>query len=348
VGSCRVRLEPSGTVFEAGEGEAVLNAALRHGVPLRYGCLHGNCSSCKYLVSDGDVDLGNASPYSLSEREREEGWALLCCARALSDLEIQVAEDPADRLRPVIRPAEFESTLSANDRVSRSLHRLRLRLEHPMKFYPGQFLEVEVPGQPGEWRSYSMASSPSRGDEIELVILRIPGGLFSGRLEMLEAGGRLHIRGPYGVSYLREGDEPILLVGGGSGIAPLLSILEAAAEARDPRAITFYYGARTVADLPLQEEIANLQRRVPNLRYRPALSEPTADCRWEGPVGMIAQIIQRDLADASPFDAYICGPPPMCDTVSLILAAKGLQERNAFLDRFYSAVDSVATTTPRS
>jgi len=346
--SCRIRLEPSGTVFEAGEDEAVLNAALRQGVPLRYGCRHGNCSSCKYLVSDGELDFGNASPYSLSEREREEGWALLCCARACSDLVIQVPEDPTDRLRPVLRPDDFTATVSANDRVSRALHRLRLRLDRPLAFYPGQFLEVEVPGRAGEWRSYSIASAPSHGEEVDLVILKIPGGSFSGNLDRLNRGDPLRVRGPYGVSYLRQGDEPVLLVGGGSGIAPLLSILEAAAEGRDPRAFTFYYGARTVADLPLQVEIANLQRRVPNLRYRPALSEPTADCRWEGPVGMIAQVIQRDLADASPFDAYICGPPPMCDTVSLILAAKGLQEGHAFLDRFYSAVDSAAPTIPRS
>jgi propane monooxygenase reductase subunit len=342
VATCRVRLEPSGTVFQASEGEAVLNAALRQGVPLRYGCRHGNCSSCKYLVSDGEVDLGNASPYSLSEREREEGWALLCCARACSDLVIQVPEDPTDRLRPVVRPADFTATVSANARITRALHRLRLHLDRPLAFYPGQFLEVEVPGRSGEWRSYSIASAPSRCEEVDLVILEIPGGAFSGSLERLSPGTPLRARGPYGVSYLREGDEPILLVGGGSGIAPLMSILEAMAEDRDPRAITFYYGARTAADLPLREEIASLETRVQNLRYRPALSQPTADCHWEGPVGMIAQVIQHELGDASPFDAYICGPPPMCDTVSLILAAKGLQEGHAFLDRFYSAVAPAA------
>jgi len=337
--SCRVRLEPSGTSFDAAADEVVLNAALRQGVPLRYGCRHGNCSSCKYLVTEGEVDFGNASPYSLSEREREDGWALLCCARALSDLVIRVEEDSADRMRPVIPPADFAATVSANQQVTRSLHRLRLRLDRPYRFYPGQFLEVEVPGHPEEWRSYSMASSPSRGDEVDLVILRIPGGMFSGSLDGLEAGSPLHVRGPYGASYLRDGSEPILLVAGGSGIAPMMSILEFAAEQSDPRPITFFYGARTVADLPLQDEIAALQQRHADLRYRPALSEPTAACRWEGPVGMIAQVIQRDLADASPFDAYICGPPPMCDTVSVILAAKGLPEEHTFLDRFFSAVE---------
>lgn len=334
----KVRLAPSGLVFEAGEDEAVLNAALRQGISLRYGCRHGNCSSCKYRVIDGDVDLGHASPYSLSEREREDGWALLCCARALSDLEIEVPEDPSDRLRPVIRPVEHDSVIVANDRVSRSLHRLRLRLDGPMEFYPGQFLEVEVPGRPGEWRSYSMASSPNRRGEVELVILRIPGGLFSACLETLQPGDALRIRGPYGTSYLREGDEPILLVAGGSGIAPMLSILEYTAERADPRPMTFFYGARTAADLPLQDRIAAWQRGS-KVRYRPALSDPTPECRWEGQVGMIAQVIQRDVPDASGYDAYICGPPPMCDTVSLILSAKGLQEGHAFLDRFYSAVD---------
>ena len=335
--SRRIRLAPSGTTFEAGEGEAVLNAALRQGISLRYGCRHGNCSSCKYLVSDGEVELGSASPYSLSEREREEGWALLCCARALSDLEIQVPEDPTERLLPVIRPVEFSAKVLASERVSRSLHRLRLGLDRPFEFYPGQFLEIEVPGQADEWRSYSMASSPNRGDEVELVIQKIPGGLFSGCLEVLVPGTALRIRGPYGTSYLREGSDPILLVGGGSGIAPMLSMLEFAAERRDARPITFYYGARTAADLPLQERIGSFQARGATVRYRPALSEPTAGCAWGGPVGMIAQVIQRDLPDASSFDAYICGPPPMCDSVSLILAAKGLPDGHAFLDRFYSA-----------
>ena len=336
---CEVELRPSGIVFEAEEGESILNAALRQGVPLRYGCRHGNCSSCKYLVSDGELDFGRASPYSLSEREREEGWALLCCARALSDLVIEVPEDPSDRLRPVIPPVETTARLVANDRITRSLHRLRFAPERPFSFYPGQFLEVEVPTSPGEWRSFSMASSPSHPEELSLVVLRIPNGLFSSALDQLTAGDELRIRGPYGASYLRDGSDPLLLVAGGSGIAPMMSILAATSESHDPRPVTFFYGARTAADLPLAGEIETLCAANPRLRYRPALSEPTAACSWQGATGLIAQVIQRELADASPFDAYICGPPPMCDTVSVILAAKGLPDGRAFLDRFYSAVD---------
>ncbi len=335
----RIHLVPSGLSFQAGEDETVLNAALRQGIPLRYGCRHGNCSSCKYLASIGEIDLGNASPYALSEREREEGWALLCCSRALSELEIQVPEDPAQRLLPMIQPLDFSAILLANEPVSRDLRRLHLRLDHAIDFHPGQFLEVEAPSHPDAWRSYSIANAPGHGDEIELIIKRIPGGLFSGQLETFTPGAPLRVRGPYGTSYLREGDAPILLIAGGSGIAPMLSMLEAAAERRDSRPIIFYYGARTACDLPLQDRIASFEWRCISMRYLPVLSEPTASCAWKGPVGTVAQLIQRELADASQFDAYICGPPPMCDTVLTILSAKGLQEERVFLDRFYSAVD---------
>lgn len=332
----RVRILPKGTVFESREGETVLDAGLRHGVPFKYGCRHGNCSTCRYLVTDGEVDFGRASPYSLSEQEREEGWALLCCATPLSDLEIEVPEDAGQRLREVITPAEHAVTVERNEAVCRTLVRLRLRPSGDFDFYPGQFLEIEVPGC-DEWRSYSMASAPGRRGEIDLVIQKLPGGLFSEKLPELRPGTELRIRGPFGTSYLRAGDRPVLLVAGGSGIAPMLSILESLAMADDRRAVDFYYGVRTRADLPLEDEITALAAKHGRVRFRPALSEPTPECGWNGAKAMIAQVIQKELADASPFDAYICGPPPMCDTVSVILAAKGLAEEHAFLDRFYSA-----------
>lgn len=332
-----VRILPKGTVFEVKPGETILDAGLRHGVPLKYGCRHGNCSTCKYLVTDGEVDLGRASPYSLSEQDREEGYALLCCATPLCDLEIQVPEDASQRLREVITPAEHVVVVERNEPVSRTLVRVRLRPKGAFDFYPGQFLEIEVPGVPDEWRSYSMASAPGRRGEIDLVIQKLPGGLFSERLDELRPGMEIRIRGPFGTSYLRDGDRPVLLVAGGSGIAPMLSILESLTLASDRRPVEFYYGVRTRADLPLGDEIADLAARHGHVQYRPALSEPTPACQWEGPTAMVAQVIQGNLADASPFDAYICGPPPMCDTVSVILAAKGLAEEHAFLDRFYSA-----------
>jgi NAD(P)H-flavin reductase/ferredoxin len=333
-----VQLEPGGRRFTVEPGEPVLNAALRHGIPLKYGCRHGNCSTCKYMVLNGEVDFGSASPYSLSEGERDEGWALLCCAQPRSDLVIELPAEQRDRLRPTLPPRERVARIRSVEPVSRSLWRLRLSLDDPLDFYAGQFIEVAIPNQPGEWRSYSMANSPLQPLEVELIILRIPSGVFSGGIDRLEPGSALTTRGPYGTSYLRDGDRPVLLVAGGSGIAPMMSILRHAAAVGDQRSFTFFYGARTRADLPLLDEVEEIQSRFPAFTFHPALSEPTPECDWKGSVGLIAQVIQHSVGDASPYDAYLCGPPPMCDTVALILAAKGLPEERSYLDRFYFAI----------
>lgn len=333
-----IRLEPGGARFAARADEPILNAALRQRVGLRYGCRHGNCSSCKYRLVDGEVDFGRASPYSLSEREREDGWALLCCARALSDLVIENPAEAEQGMLPVLPPVEQTATVAAVEPLSASLWRLRLALESPLGFYPGQFVEVGVAGEPGEWRSYSIASAPSTPGSIELVVKRIPGGAFSGRVETLAPGSALALRGPYGASYLREADRPILFAATGSGIAPILSMLRAAAEARDPRELTFFYGARTRADLVLLEEIRAIEARLPRFAFRPSLSAPTPACAWEGPTGRVTQLVQRAVADASGADAYLCGAPDMCDSIALLLGAKGIPEERVFFDRFFAAV----------
>ncbi|HXR25456.1 MAG TPA: 2Fe-2S iron-sulfur cluster-binding protein, partial [Candidatus Binataceae bacterium] len=251
----KARLEPSGREFSLYPGESILNSALRQRILLQYGCRNGRCSSCKYFLIEGEVDFGKVSPYSLSENEKEEGWALLCQARALSDLTIR-DQDISDRDdAPVLTPRDETAEIFAIEQLTESLWALQLVLPHPLIFYPGQFIEVEAPGRPGSWRCYSIASSAANPERIDLVVKRIAGGEFSGQVERLARGSRLAVRGPYGMSYLRESDRPILLVATGSGLAPLLSILRSSAEQRDPRSFQLYYGARTAGDLIFRDEL---------------------------------------------------------------------------------------------
>ncbi len=333
-----VRTEPSGQEFEVRADETVLNAALRQGVGLHYGCRQGNCSSCKYYLVEGEVDFGKASPYALSEAEREEGWALLCCARPLEDLEIQDHGEADARSLPMIRPAEAQAEVAEVEQVTAALWRLRLRLEEALDYYPGQFVELEAPGRPGEWRAYSIANAAGEHTDLEFLVKRLPGGAFSGQIDRLGVGQPLGLRGPFGSSYLRVGDAPILLVATGSGLAPLRAMLQDAAVCEDRREIHFYYGARTRADLPLEAEIEGLRAALPGLDYRPCLSQPTADCRWEGRASRVTQAIQREVSDASPYDAYLCGAPEMCDAIGRLLEAKGIGEANLFFDRFHPAL----------
>ncbi len=149
----QVRLTPDGATFEVAPGETVLDSALRNGIALEYGCRHGNCAACKYLLTEGDVDFGNASPYSLSEQEREDGWALLCCATPLEDLEIQDRAEEDLRRLPVISPELRVGQVRDCERLTESLWRLALSLDKPLTFYPGQFVELGVPGRNDDWRS---------------------------------------------------------------------------------------------------------------------------------------------------------------------------------------------------
>jgi len=396
----KARLEPSGREFSLYSGESVLNSALRQRILLQYGCRNGRCSSCKYFLIDGEVDFGKVSPYSLSENEKEEGWALLCQARALSDLTIR-DQDIADRDdAPILTPRDETAEISAIDKLTESLWGLQLVLPHPLTFYPGQFIEVEAPGHPGCWRCYSIASSPAHSERIDLIVKRIAAGEFSGQVQRLARGSRLAVRGPYGMSYLRDSDRPVLLVATGSGLAPLLSILRTAAERRDPRHFQLYYGARTAADLIFREELYSLEQRLRHFQFKPSLSatagtdlslgspasvsasvardlsatsvshsaigdtsstpvepslalvdrssgaqdsgrivpnlSPTTPSRVSA--GRVTQALQRDLIDASPFDAYICGHPEMCESVATLLLAKGIPENRIFRDDFYPAV----------
>lgn len=333
----QVQLTPDGRSFAVQPGETVLGAALRQGVRLNYGCLHGNCSSCKYYLLDGEVDFGIASPYSLPPGEREEGWALLCCATPLCDLEIQSSAVTDPRMLPDLVPEERASEVTGVEHLGGDLWRLRLELDHPLHFYAGQYVQLGVPGTEDDWRAYSISSPPSRQPVAEFVAKRIEGGRFSGQIDRLERGTPIRVRGPYGIGYLRTGTDPVLLVAGGSGIAPILSILEQAAEREDPRDFRFYFGARTPEEVVLTDELAVIGRRLPRFSFLPAVEQP-GDAGWEGEVGRVTNAIQRNLHDASPFDAYLCGNPPMCDSASMLLEAKGLREGRIFFDRFFAAV----------
>jgi len=331
----RATLTPDDEVFDVGSHETLLDAALRQGIALQYGCRHGNCSSCKYFLEQGEVDHGDSSIYSLTETERDDGFALMCCARPLSDLVIAVPREIDTRSLPLLRPVAQRATVLTREQLTQALWLLRLELPAPLIFYPGQFAELNVPGTQS-WRSYSIASPPRDSHRLEFVIKHIEGGLFSTQLMTLASGDVLDVRGPFGTSYLREGGAPVLLVATGSGLSPVLSILRHAAETADPRRFEFYYGARTPADLPLTAEFARLQELLgARLRYRPVLSRAADD--WTGLRGRVTQALQRELADARRYDAYLCGAPEMCDAIGTLLEAKGVIAGQLFYDKFHAA-----------
>ncbi|HJY73857.1 MAG TPA: 2Fe-2S iron-sulfur cluster binding domain-containing protein, partial [Streptosporangiaceae bacterium] len=273
-----VRFEPVGIEIEVAEDQNILRAAAEQGIMLMHGCKEGQCSSCKSFVLDGDdIELDRYSTFALPDFEKEEGYTLLCRAHAYEDVTIELLNYDEDMIRSGLPIQEAVAEVVSNDPVTHDMRHLVLRLIEPgeIKFFPGQYVDITIPGT-DETRSFSMANTSSRdGGRLEFVIKVYPDGLFSHFLDTtLQVGDRLELSGPFGVFTLREGEDDLVFIGGGAGMAPILALLRSMAERGINRKATYYYGARGRRDLCFEAELRALEGKLPGFRYIPALSEP--------------------------------------------------------------------------
>ena len=330
--SPRVLFEPIGEEIDCDEEEAVLDAAFRHGYNLVYGCREGQCSACKAYLLEGEVVLKPYSTFALSETEEANGYTLLCRAMPEEDLVVELLHfDPENyRLENEIRDGRVH--VVALEALTRDIHRLELEVIEPadFSFLPGQYVDLWVPESDAR-RSFSMANLPGDG-RIELIIKRYPGGRFSGLLDdAIAPGDELQFTGPYGAFHLRDTDRPILMVAGGSGMAPILSLLRSLAEQQSTRTVRFYYGARTEEDMFYGDLISELGSRLADFEFVPVLGfvhETACACIGTG-----------DMTDP---EVYMCGPPPMIDAVQeLAVEQHGIDEGQIFHDKFTTSADAV-------
>ncbi len=335
----KVRFQPVGIEIEVNEDETVLNAAFRQGVSLTHGCREGQCSACKSFLLDGDLEMEKYSTFALPEYESEEGYVLLCRSHAYSDLEVELINYDEDILRLGIPIVTLQTTVEEIEPLTHDIKRLVLKFAEPgqkMLFTAGQYADIRIPGS-DEHRAYSMANTPSTNGHLEFIIKVFPGGRFSGLLEGgISVGQELVVKGPYGVFMLREkSNSEIVCIGGGSGMAPIWSLLNSMAERGIERKATYYYGARTRKDLFYLDRLQQLEERLPGFRFVPALSMATPEDEWDGETGLITEVLERNLeAGQTQMQAYLCGPPPMIDAAIPVLVRKGISEDRIFFDKF--------------
>jgi propane monooxygenase reductase component len=340
-----VRFEPVGIEIEVDEDQTILRAAAEQGIMLMHGCKEGQCSSCKSFVLDGDdLELDRYSTFALPDYEREEGFTLLCRAHPYEDLTIELLNYDEDMIRSGLPIQEAVTEVVANDPVTHDMRHLVLRLVEPeeIRFFPGQYVDIAIPGTDAT-RSFSMANTSSKeSGQLEFVIKVYPDGLFSHFLDTrLAVGDRLNVTGPFGVFTLREGYESdLVFVGGGAGMAPILSLLRSMAEKGIERNATYYYGARGRKDLCFEEELRALEQTLPGFRYVPALSEPAEGDEWDGETGLITDVVKRHEQNLSGAHAYICGPPPMVEAAMPLLSTLGVEEKRIYYDKFTTTGDS--------
>lgn len=334
-----IAVEPfEGQSFSCEEGESILLAALRNKRLLRYGCQHGGCGTCKVRLVDGDVDSATES-FALDADAKNQGYILACSSVPTEDCTIDVSamELSEDDYLSGDNSQEFVSEIGALTQLTTDIWRLRLLLHEPtsIKFVAGQFVNVEVPGTSAV-RSYSIANAPNDNCSVELICKTYPSGLFSTYLTRhARVGDQIRFLGPYGMLKLRPSHRPILMVGGGSGMAPLLSILRDMADRGIEREVTFFFGARSESDLYGLEDIQEVQQRLANVEFVPVLSH-SFSLEWSGAVGLVTDAVAERFPQLG-HDAYLCGPPGMIDAATTLLIARGSRARNIYYDAFVPA-----------
>ncbi|WP_420915894.1 NADH:ubiquinone reductase (Na(+)-transporting) subunit F [Paraburkholderia monticola] len=337
-----VFFEPVGVQMSVAEGETVLDAAFRQGIAVMHGCKEGQCSSCKSLLVEGDVELKKYSTFALPDYERESGHILLCRALAYSDLTVELLNYDEDLMRRSIAVTEYDATLTKITKLTHDIRLLEVSLSRPLRFWAGQYVDLTIPGT-GITRSFSMANTPDGQTTLQFIIKKYPNGAFSSQLDDgLRRGDRLIAKGPYGTCFRREDQPgPMVLVGGGSGMSPLWSILNDHVQSGEERPIRFFYGARSRRDLFYLDEFADLQDKLPDFRFIPALSNAEPDDGWTGETGFIHEVVGRTLREealAGEIDAYACGPTPMIEAVMPVLQMAGVAPERLYFDKFTQAV----------
>jgi propane monooxygenase reductase component len=327
-----VRFEPVGIEIEVNEDETILNAAFRQGIMLMHGCKEGQCSACKSFILDGEVDLDRYSTFALPDFEEAEGWTLLCRAHPYSDMEIELINYDEEIIHGGVPPRTVSTSVEAVEPLTADIYYLRLKPAEPIEYKPGQYVDIRIPDSEHH-RSFSMAGTSP--DVLEFMIKYYEGGKFSGLLKdgAVKPGDTIDVTGPYGVFTLRPSSpRRLLFIGGGAGMAPILSLLRHMQDSASEREAVYYYGARTEADLFHLEELAGLPGG-----FVPALSEDSNG--WEGESGLITDVVDRLEADIAEVDAYVCGPPPMVEATIALLERKGVPEAHIYFDKFTTTAD---------
>ncbi|GAB4431841.1 MAG: FAD-binding oxidoreductase [Chloroflexi bacterium OHK40] len=338
-----VRFEPVGVEMEVEEGELVLSAAFRQGIMLMHGCKEGQCSSCKSILLEGDIELLKYSTFALPDYERTQDYVLLCRTQAYSDLVVELLNYDEDLLLNSLPVKDYSARISAIEPLTHDIRRLTVLVEQPLRFRAGQYVDISIPGQ-GITRSFSMANPPSEQRALEFIIKVYPDGAFSSLLrDRLRPGDPLTLTGPYGTCFRRDDAGGLMiLVGGGSGMAPLWSILADHLEHGDRRRpVIFFYGARTERDLFYLDQLAAIQAQRPNIRFVPALSQLEPGAPWEGEQGYIHEVLGRYFEEGmqtGEVEAYLCGPPPMIDATLPVLERNRVRPERIHVDRFTQAV----------
>ena len=335
----QVRLEPSGNTFTVAPGETILEAALRQGIGLPYGCRNGACGACKGVLRSGDLVYGEYQERALHPAEKAAGKALTCCTRPTSDIVFEVRElTGAKDLAIRTLPCRVERIEKPADDVA--ILYLKLPSSERLQFLAGQYIDILL--KEGKRRSFSLANAPHDDQFLQLHVRKTPGGAFSNYVfDEMKERAILRFEGPLGTFFLREdSDKPIVFVAGGTGFAPIKAIVDHAIHHGIDRPMVLYWGVRALKDLYLPDLAARWKRDHSGFTFIPVLSDPLPGDQWQGRTGFVHQAVLDDFRDLSGYQVYACGAPAMTDIArKTFVEERGLPEDEFYCDAFTPSVD---------
>ena len=340
--SFTVTVQPSGTSFVVERDEPILQAAIRQGIGLPYGCKDGACGSCKCRMLEGRVIHGAHQQKALNADEEAAGFILTCQAAPQSDVVIEARTVPGageyairklpSRVISIEKPAPGVAIL-----------KLQLPANDPFQYRAGQFVEFIL--RDGSRRSYSMANAPhtiADKPQLELHVRHLPGGKFTDHLfGAMKEKDILRVEGPFGSFFLREdSDKPMVLLASGTGLAPIKAIVDHMIFKGSQRKAVLYWGCRSKADLYLDDWARAATAQMPTLRFVPVLSEAKPEDGWTGRTGFVHEAVMHDLPNLMEHQVYACGAPVMVESAERDFVARcGLPNDEFYADSFTSEAD---------
>jgi Na+-transporting NADH:ubiquinone oxidoreductase subunit F len=319
--------------FSVPPGASLLSALFAQKIFLPSACGgHGKCGFCRVKVVSGGGTFRESEAHYLKPPDRAAGLRLACQIMVRENIRIEVPERLIAIRKYRARCAEIQD-------LTPDIKRFRFALEDPpeIRYTAGQYVQLNVPEKPGSpeevSRAYSIASNPADRAAVELIIRRVPHGRCTGYcFDYLRVGDAVALNGPYGAFRLSNSAAPVIFIAGGSGLAPIKSILHQMAGTKNPRPAIFFFGANTSPELFYVREMESFASFLPGYRFVPVLARPEPG--WTGESGLVTDAVARLQTDLRDHEAYLCGSPGMIDASIKVLKSLGIKEENIFYDKF--------------
>lgn len=332
-GECEITINDDRTFTTSG-GKSLLESLKEEKVFIPSACGgRGTCAYCKVQVPKGGGPLVPIEEPYLTPDEIQDGVRLSCQVKVRNNVRIQVPDE-------LFAIREYSCRCTRIVDLTHDIKEFQIKLDDPpeLAYVPGQYIQLVCPPYNGNeevFRAYSIASDPEQDGSINLVIRLVPGGICTTWcFEHLKEGDELRMNGPYGEFRLSENDSPMVFIAGGTGMAPMKSILHHMRNTGNQRPVTYFFGVNSTEELFYGDLMKDFETQLSNVSFVPVVARPQPGSEWGGETGLVTEALERHGADISGHEAYLCGSPGMIDASMAVLQKIGVTEDRIFFDKF--------------